>query len=257
LTKEFVRSGVRAEHLDGTTPRIERDEILQRLSEGDLDLVVNCMVLTEGWDQPDVSCCVLAQPTKSMGLYRQMAGRVIRPFPGKDDAIIIDHAGATFAHGFIEDEIEWSLSPDTRAASQAHALRGADATSRLVDCSACGAIRLKGEPCPECGFMPKPPPKYVAHAEGNLTELYRQEVERRRPVNTFESENGFRAMLEFVRIERNYKPGWLAYKFKERFGHWPPSTTVTPVPPSAEVRSWVRSRDIAFASAARKAAGDG
>ena len=80
-----------------TTPTDERDAILARLSRGEIDVVCNCMVLTEGWDQPDVSCIVLARPTKHMGLYRQMIGRVLRPAPGKDHALVLDHAGAIFS----------------------------------------------------------------------------------------------------------------------------------------------------------------
>jgi superfamily II DNA or RNA helicase len=78
LAREFQAAGVRAEHLDGSTPIEERESILRRLSSGDLEVVSNCMVLTEGWDQPDVSCLVLARPTKSLGLYLQMAGRRLR-----------------------------------------------------------------------------------------------------------------------------------------------------------------------------------
>ena len=53
-------------------------------------MISNCMVLTEGWDMPDVGCCILARPTKKMGLYRQMIGRVLRPADGKPDAIVLD-----------------------------------------------------------------------------------------------------------------------------------------------------------------------
>jgi hypothetical protein len=56
------------------------------------------------------------------------------------------------------------------------------------------------------------------------------------------------AMLTFVANEHNYKPGWAAHKYKEKFGIWPPwGSSPTPMPPTAEVRSWVRSRMIAFA----------
>src|SRR5205085_7865489 len=64
-------AGLRAEHLDGTTPITEREAILARLASGETTIVTNCMVLTEGWDMPDVGCCILARPTKQMGLYRQ------------------------------------------------------------------------------------------------------------------------------------------------------------------------------------------
>jgi DNA repair protein RadD len=67
LCDEFIRSDVRAEHIDGGTPKKERDEVLKRLEAGETELVTNCMVLTEGWDMPEVGCCILARPTRKMG----------------------------------------------------------------------------------------------------------------------------------------------------------------------------------------------
>ena len=114
LRDEFIRAGVRAEHIDGTTPKPERDAALARLKSGEIELVTNCMVLTEGWDMPQVGCCILARPTKKMGLFRQMIGRVLRPAEGKPDAIILDHSGAVFRHGFAEDHVDWVLGPTRR-----------------------------------------------------------------------------------------------------------------------------------------------
>ena len=84
IRDEFVRAGVRAEHVDGTTPKLERDATLGRLASGEIELVTNCAVLSEGWNQPAISCCILARPTKQMGLFRQMIGRVLRPAPRQD-----------------------------------------------------------------------------------------------------------------------------------------------------------------------------
>jgi hypothetical protein len=61
------------------------------------------------------------------------------------------------------------------------------------------------------------------------------------------------AMLAHIANERGYKPGWAAYKYKEKFGHWPASRAVHPIEPSHEVLSWVRSRNIAWAKARQKA----
>jgi superfamily II DNA or RNA helicase len=82
--------------LDGTTDKDERKAILKRLALGETDVVTNCMVLTEGFDCPPVGCIVLARPTKQLGLYRQMAGRGLRPdtASGKSNLILIDHSGA-------------------------------------------------------------------------------------------------------------------------------------------------------------------
>ena len=56
---EFLKSGVRAEHVDGSTPKPERDAILARLASGETEVVCNCMVLTEGFDLPAIGCIVL------------------------------------------------------------------------------------------------------------------------------------------------------------------------------------------------------
>jgi hypothetical protein len=54
-------------------------------------------------------------------------------------------------------------------------------------------------------------------------------------------------MLTAIGIERGYRQGWAAVNYKEKFGTWPPQRTVEPIDPSPEVRSWVRSRMIAYA----------
>jgi DNA repair protein RadD len=94
IRDEFCKAGIVAEHIDGSTPKIERDAILDRLRSGETCVVSNCMVLTEGFDCPDVGCIVLARPTRQLGLYRQMAGRGLRPAMGKNDLIMLDHSGA-------------------------------------------------------------------------------------------------------------------------------------------------------------------
>ena len=123
IASEFVKAGVKAEHLDGGTPKSVRDAILGRLAAGDTKVVVNCKVLTEGFDLPDVGCLVLARPTRQQGLYRQMVGRGLRPAEGKSHLVVLDHSGAIYLHGCVEDAIEWTLSPDKRAANQAHSAR--------------------------------------------------------------------------------------------------------------------------------------
>ncbi len=94
LTRRLVAQGIAAEHLDGTTEPDERRRILARLASGETQVVANCMVLTEGWDEPSVSCMLSCRPTKNRGLFVQMAGRILRPHPGKEDALILDLAGA-------------------------------------------------------------------------------------------------------------------------------------------------------------------
>lgn len=90
--------GVSAAAVVGSTPRASREDVYARLRSGELSAVVNCMVLTEGFDLPDLDCAVMARPTAMAHLYTQMAGRVLRPAPGKTDALILDMVGVARKH---------------------------------------------------------------------------------------------------------------------------------------------------------------
>jgi superfamily II DNA or RNA helicase len=92
----FDEQGLTSAVVTGTTPHEERQHIYAEQAHGRIRVVHNCMVLTEGWDSPPVSCCVVGRPTSSTGLYIQMVGRVLRPWPqgGKRDALVLDVTGA-------------------------------------------------------------------------------------------------------------------------------------------------------------------
>ncbi|MBN8868012.1 MAG: DEAD/DEAH box helicase [Solirubrobacterales bacterium] len=95
-TADVLRAaGVAAEALDGTTKSHQRRAILERLRSGQTRLVVNCGVLTEGFDEPSVSLIVVARPTKSRSLYCQIIGRGLRLHPDKTDCLVLDLAGAS------------------------------------------------------------------------------------------------------------------------------------------------------------------
>jgi DNA repair protein RadD len=252
IRNEFLKAGVRAEHVDGSTPKPERDAALARLASGETEIVTNCMVLTEGWDLPAVACCILARPTKKMGLYRQMVGRVLRPAPGKSNAIVLDHAGATYRHGFVEDPVTWTLDPEKRAESKAHAARQADGyRSRFIDCASCGSIRVAGERCGHCGHLPQRRGNAVEYRDGDLALVDRKTRIAEKLSDPAERMR-WHSMLAHIADERGYKPGWASHKFKERFGTWPLLRYPSLTQPTPEVLSWVRSRNIAWAK--RKAA---
>ncbi|MFJ7238249.1 DEAD/DEAH box helicase [Streptomyces olivaceus] len=91
-------AGITAAPVWGDMGRDDRRATLARYSAGDVQVLTNCMVLTEGFDAPHTSCAVIARPTKSPGLYVQMAGRALRPAPGKADALLLDVMGASTRH---------------------------------------------------------------------------------------------------------------------------------------------------------------
>jgi superfamily II DNA or RNA helicase len=252
IRDEFIKSGVRAAHLDGSIPKADRDAVLGQLASGELELITNCMVLTEGWDMPEVSCCILARPTRKMGLYRQMVGRVLRPAPGKVNAIVLDHSGAVFRHGFVEDRVDWTLNPEKRSESPTHNARlRSGYSSRLLECSQCGSMRVAGNPCQHCGFLPQQAPRAVVFKDGDLA-LVDRGTRAAESISDPAERVRWHGMLTHIAVERGYKSGWVAHKFREKFGVWPAARSVMPLQPSLEVLSWVRSRAIAYAKAQQK-----
>lgn len=98
-TAERLRDrGVPAAAVWGAMPLEDRRATLDRFSAGEIRAVVNCQVLTEGFDEPRADCIVVARPTKSRALYVQMVGRGTRRHVEKADCLVIDVVGATEVH---------------------------------------------------------------------------------------------------------------------------------------------------------------
>jgi len=251
LADEFNRADVAAAHLDGATPIADRDAIMARLATGALDVVVNCGVIGEGVDVPDVGCIVLARPTKSIVLYRQMIGRGLRPAPGKADCIVIDHAGAVFEHGFIDEPIVWTLAPDQRAERPKKAARDAGRAPKLTTCPECTATRWKHQPCSACGWRPRPKPQPIEVHDGELEEMRRDGSRVKYEIDPI----WYYCQLLWISRERGYSQGWAWHKVNEKFGRQVRTPRdCQPIKPTPEVRAWVKSRDIAWARSRQRQA---
>jgi superfamily II DNA or RNA helicase len=90
LAQTFQNASIAAVAVDGSTPKDERADILRRFKAGEVTVLCNCSVFTEGLDLPMASCLVQARPTRSDSLYLQMLGRVLRLYPGKASALVLD-----------------------------------------------------------------------------------------------------------------------------------------------------------------------
>lgn len=88
-------AGIPSAMVSGETPKDERHKVYDDFRHGTVQVLVNCMVLTEGFDAPWADVAVIARPTQSAPLYTQMVGRVLRPHPGKADALVLDLIGAS------------------------------------------------------------------------------------------------------------------------------------------------------------------
>ena len=98
LANAFDNEGIRAAAVTGNMDRIERAKVIEDFSAGKIQVLANCMVLTEGYDEPAVEGIILARPTHSTLLYTQMIGRGTRLHPGKENVTIVDIVDVTRAH---------------------------------------------------------------------------------------------------------------------------------------------------------------
>lgn len=109
VADEFNAAGIPAASVDGKMYEPLRDDVLNGLREGRIQVVTSCDLISEGFDAPAVECAILLRPTQSLGLYLQQVGRAIRISPGKTITTILDHSNSTATHGFIDEERMWSL----------------------------------------------------------------------------------------------------------------------------------------------------
>ena len=155
LVNVFNRADVSAQLILGTTAPDQRAETIAEFKRGDLQVLVNVAVATEGFDLPDASCIVIARPTESLALYLQMVGRGLRPKPNGGDCIVLDLAGNSLTHGLPESRHEWTLDPRGRDSGVGEAptviCDSCDVASPASShkCRSCG--KPLGRDCQRCG----------------------------------------------------------------------------------------------------------
>ena len=215
VVRQFLTTGIPAAHLDGDTPKQDRAAIVERYRRGELRVLSNVGLFTEGFDVPSAEVCILLRPTKSLPLYLQMVGRVLRPQEGKT-AIILDHAGNVHAHGLPDARRTWSLAG--RKGSKIAV------NEPLSTCERCYYVwtRRPGEPqvCPACGHEHEIKSREILTESGVLEEV------KPPPPNPWEwaRHSRWSAVLPLIRTRKDlqqiarvkgYKPGWAYYKAKE------------------------------------------
>ena len=169
VTEELVRFGIPSDLVTGSTSTEDRDRIVRNFREGELRALVNVMVLTTGFDVPDIDCLVFLRPTLSPGLFVQMAGRGTRIADGKTNCLLLDFARNLDRHGPV-DKIG---APGVGS--------GEPGEAPTKTCPECGATMYAGATaCPSCGFpMPRDPDKGLTGRASTEKAMRGDELERR------------------------------------------------------------------------------
>jgi superfamily II DNA or RNA helicase len=109
IVQRYLNAGIPAAHVDATTSINERKDILNKFKSGEILVLSNVDIVSEGFDVPDCEAVQLARPTKSLVLYLQQVGRCMRPSLGKEYGLILDNAGLWLEHGISYIDRDWSL----------------------------------------------------------------------------------------------------------------------------------------------------
>ncbi len=221
IARSFCNAGISAEHLDGDTPVQERRDILQRFAAGETLVLCQHSIVVEGVDIPRIEAVQFCRPTKSLVVWFQAIGRALRPAPGKDFAIILDH---TKNHEYLcwpTDKITWSLDP----------LKIEESDRRAHTCPFCQHVyRLTAREilqqktiCPACQHEEElPPPKgqkktpetIAKEIETIFSEYDFVEIERSQSDSEFASVVPFRKedlLSRWIKDmqAQQHEPGWL------------------------------------------------
>lgn len=238
LTEQFIDAGISAAHLDGSTENSERERILEEFNKGLITVLCNCMVLTEGFDAPIAKTCILARPTKSLSLYIQMVGRVLRPYPGKDRAIVIDHSGAVYTNGFATDEHDWKLG--TGKVQENERTEPEDREEKQVTCEGCFHVHTGSNICPRCGHINSSKSAYVGYVEGmlGLVSKKTKKVEKVEKYGDGFKQQFYQELLGLAML-RKRTPEWAAHKYSARFKETPNFGKVEAINPGKDTKSYV------------------
>ncbi|HWJ44621.1 MAG TPA: DEAD/DEAH box helicase family protein [Gaiellaceae bacterium] len=98
LAQEFRAAGLKAEAVSGRTPPVRLAETLAAYERGEINVLINAMLLAEGWNSPRATVCMHLAPTASRRVYQQRIGRIMRTHPRKEAGVVVDFVPKAATH---------------------------------------------------------------------------------------------------------------------------------------------------------------
>ncbi|KRO16231.1 DEAD/DEAH box helicase [Lacticaseibacillus saniviri] len=237
LADEFNAAGIAAVEVDGETSDEERAKAVEDFRTGNITVMTNVELFTEGLDLPNVDCVIQLRPTQSLSLYLQFAMRAMNPREGKT-AVILDHVRNAERFGLPTDYREWSLDGEQQKKQNKRETEKNTSPSVVV-CPTCFSsfyvTEVKDSHCPDCGAeLPKARGEVVT-INGDLQEIKqtkKQQSEiahRLKIVHQVQKQNAskliagkrpseLKTLQEFqlYATAHDYKSGWAYYQAKKK-----------------------------------------
>lgn len=210
MAEAFCNAGIKAVHIDGTTPKGERDSIISAFRNGSIKILCNVDLISEGFDVPDCECAILLRPTKSLTLYIQQSMRCMR-YKQNKRAVIIDHVGNYARFGMPDADREWSLQGRPKSEKNR-----AENEVKVLQCPECFYTFVLPENdekiCPCCGYVfPKKSYNIEQKEETELQKITSFALDFSTPDDCKNI-----ADLQKYAKKHGYKPGWCYYQGRQR-----------------------------------------
>ena len=205
VAAQFRQAGFRSYAIHSKLDSNIIDRYIKMLGNRQIDVLTACDIISEGVDIPILRGAILLRPTQSLRLFIQFVGRAMRIYPGKPNAIILDHANNCERFGILPTTpIDWKLTKDK--------INIKNLTKKATRCPICWTV-FEGLKCPGCGYLIKKKKSKLRIPEqkdGELKIINREEVEKRmKDANTLQDYHD-------IAEAAGYKPGWAFYSWKRK-----------------------------------------
>lgn len=207
MVEQFNEHGIKAVHFDGSTSKSDRTKIYNDFKNGNIQVLSNVDLISEGVTISDCDCCLLLRPTQSLTLFIQQSMRCLTYAPNKK-AIILDLVGNCYRHGLPTDSHEWTLEGKMKCKNPS-----GEKDILVRQCKNCFRVYKGTSPiCPYCGFNNGKTKREIEIEEKAELEKIEHinKVKARMTVGMCKT----RAQLEKIAKERGYKKGWVYYQCK-------------------------------------------
>lgn len=247
LAQKFQEVGVNAVQLSSEDDEEYREQVLKDFARPDTDIkmLISVAILSRGFDQSDVDYVILARPLKkSFSEHVQMVGRGARIHPGKEMAIIQDNSGNWVR---FQDDFDQLYHDGVTALNEGKDAKPkkepTDAQKEAAKCPKCGVIWAGSDTCAHCGHVRVKRNDVVAVA-GEMTEISATTRKPAKEKHTAEYKADVYAQFLGYAMDKGHNMGSAYHRYIEFFGTAPSMKKPDPVMPSAQILSWIKSRNI-------------
>lgn len=215
VAEKFTAAGYSSVSIDGKMPKEIRRGVVRDFREGRISVLTSCDLISEGFDLPAIEVAIMLRPTQSLALWIQQAGRALRTYPGKEYAIILDHAGNCQRHGLPDEDRMWTLNGKTKKS-------GGSMAGSVRICPKCFAAQnFNAISCKFCQFVFGVAPRQIDEVAGTLREVDIQVLRRKRMKEQGECDT-FEKLVAYGQKHQYKSPeAWARHVMKareERFG---------------------------------------